>query len=48
MSLPAVLVRYRDEWQYDGMGFAVALAALDRYRRDGTDLFQISSLAEQF
>lgn len=35
-----------EEWRNDGMGVSFAQKALDRYQRDGTVLFQISSIAK--
>lgn len=43
----AVPVCYEERWRDDGMGAAFAQAILDRYHRDGTNLFQIPSFAKQ-
>lgn len=42
----AVPLRYQDEWRDDEPGVAFAQAAIDRYYRDGSDLFQIPGLSE--
>lgn len=43
----SIPVQNQDEWRDKEMAVAFAQAALDHYLRDGTDLFHISSLAEQ-
>lgn len=44
---PAVSARYREEWCDNEMDATLARGTLDGYRRDGTDLLQILSLAER-
>lgn len=44
----AVSVRYQDKRRDNGFRLAFNQAALDQYRRNGTDLYQISSTVEQY
>lgn len=42
-----VLLRFRDVWNGEETDFAFAKGTIDRYRRDGTNLFQFSDISEQ-